>query len=707
MKKLKPSISILLVATISIYGALPSVWAANFNQQEYQGLLNKASQKQFVRVLVNLNVDVPLTAPSKQDITIKNKLAKTETALLGELDGNFIKQTLHRNNLGQVTLYVSPNGLKALAASKNVRGIFREPSTDLYSAAFDPANYIGDIEDTIARNGYADIEVDLNVENFDFDIDTSGRSVPKNSGALESELKSILPALHAELPESGVYNLGQLKANTSNPPTQGATQTFRVNAEGLYVLADNSKIRGVRLAGSDLRRPAVYDPDALNDARKNGFADVIVQLQPPAGYTPKQGLIPARAWDAQAKSLRRTLVDILSKFDAGSVTVASEFFGLGAAQIHLNQAAAEQLFKNPDPRIWRVVRNKPVAYPTLAESTALMNLPQAWNIGHTASGQYIAVLDTGIEKTHPFLQSSSGQSKVVYEACFGTTSTFYDPGSSSYINSVTRCPSPDSAGDSPLGLSDSAAPCTAATDSACFHGTHVAGIAAGKRSWNGLTGVAPDAGLIAIDVFSLLPTKPNGYRLAAFTADIAKALQTIDSSGLTQVTVNLSLGGGKHLSGSSCDSENSQESNLVTQLVQNLKSKNVAVVAATGNDSYRDGIAWPACISNVVKVAAIDDQLAAFVGVSNVADPANFVGPFFLAPGSYITSSGLSGSSQGAVGTSQAAPHVAGVYALVKAAVPGASWTDITNWISANAIPVNYVAGFNSGTFKRVYMPNL
>lgn len=330
-------------------------------------------------------------------------------------------------------------------------------------------------------------------------------------------------------------------------------------------------------------------------------------------------------------------------------------------------------------------------------------MPQAWNKGYTASGQYIAVLDTGIEKTHPFLQSLSGQ-KVAYEACFGTTGSFYDQGTSSYYNSVTRCPSPDASGDSPLGLFGSAAACTAATDSKCFHGTHVAGIATGKRSWNGLTGVAPDAGLIAIDIFSLVPTKPDGERLSAFTGDIAQGLQVIDSSGLTQITVNLSLAGGKYLdSVASCDSE----STLITQLVQNLKSKNVAVVAATGNAFYRDGIAWPACISNVVKVAAIHDQLGVFMLFSNIGNPANYVGPFYLAPGSYITSSGLNGNAQDAEGTSMAAPHVAGLYALVKAAVPGASWADITNWITANAIPVNFVPGFSNGTFKRVYLPNL
>lgn len=280
------------IATAFLCGMATALHAATFTEDEYRWLETKVNQKKFVRVLVNLDIDIPLAAPAKQDTVIKKNLAQTEATLIDELGNNVIKQTLHRNNLGQLTFYVNARGLETLITSKSVRGIFREPSSDLYSAAFDSANHISDIESAIAKNGYADIEIDLNVENFDFDIDINGRSTQKKSAALESELKLLLPALHSELPASGVYNLAELKANTSQLAIQGATQTIRVNAEGLYVLADNSKIRGIRLAGSDLRKRAVYDREILTDIRKNGYADVIVQLQPTAGYTPKQGLIP-------------------------------------------------------------------------------------------------------------------------------------------------------------------------------------------------------------------------------------------------------------------------------------------------------------------------------------------------------------------------------------------------------------------------------
>ena len=41
--------------------------------------------------------------------------------------------------------------------------------------------------------------------------------------------------------------------------------------------------------------------------------------------------------------------------------------------------------------------------PTLAESVPLIGGPAAWAAGYTGAGWTVAVLDTGIDKTHPFL----------------------------------------------------------------------------------------------------------------------------------------------------------------------------------------------------------------------------------------------------------------------------------------------------------------
>src|SRR5204863_9176946 len=98
------------------------------------------------------------------------------------------------------------------------------------------------------------------------------------------------------------------------------------------------------------------------------------------------------------------------------------------------------------------------ARPVEARTVSLVQGDQVWDVGYDGSGTVIAVLDTGVDSTHPFLAG-----KVVEEACYsstvaGVSQSFCPSGQPTQIGagSAVRCP-----------LSD------------CVHGTHVAGIAAG------------------------------------------------------------------------------------------------------------------------------------------------------------------------------------------------------------------------------------
>jgi subtilisin family serine protease len=56
--------------------------------------------------------------------------------------------------------------------------------------------------------------------------------------------------------------------------------------------------------------------------------------------------------------------------------------------------------------------------PVLAESAPLVAAPGAWNAGFRGAGRTVAIVDTGVDKSHPFLQG-----KVVAEACFSAPQT--------------------------------------------------------------------------------------------------------------------------------------------------------------------------------------------------------------------------------------------------------------------------------------------
>jgi subtilisin len=311
--------------------------------------------------------------------------------------------------------------------------------------------------------------------------------------------------------------------------------------------------------------------------------------------------------------------------------------------------------------------------PMLEQSGPLVQAPQAWAAGADGSGMVIAVLDTGVDSNHPFLAG-----KVVDEACF-----------------ASGIDGPGGSGDCPNGMDTqlgpgAAAPCafTIATQgffNECSHGTHVAGIAAG----NGeplvnvpRSGIARGADIMAVQVFSSEGGSPSASEsdiIAGLEHVLAKSQAPTGDGTFTVAAVNMSLGGDNFFTTAACDTA----APATKAAIDNLRNAGIATVVAAGNDGKNNMISVPGCISSAVSVGSTNDSGSAtdpFAvtptdGISSFSNRAPFLSLF--APGIWITSStplsDPNGDYQTIAGTSMATPHVAGAFAVLKQAMPGAN----------------------------------
>jgi subtilisin family serine protease len=226
----------------------------------------------------------------------------------------------------------------------------------------------------------------------------------------------------------------------------------------------------------------------------------------------------------------------------------------------------------------------------MASSNPVIGSNEAWAAGYTGSGWTVAVLDTGVDKTHPYF--STGGNKVVSEACYSSN---YSP----YSFSV--CPGGVEASTSV----DSGADCVEAADGypkameQCQHGTHIAGSIAGNDTEGPNYGVAKDADIIAIQVFSLFPTLCGGRDCAlSWTSDQIRGLERVYElrNDFDIAAVNMSLGGGRYFD--PCESDSRKA------IIDQLRSVGIATVIASGNFGDTNAISAPACIPTAVSVGA-------------------------------------------------------------------------------------------------------
>ena len=270
----------------------------------------------------------------------------------------------------------------------------------------------------------------------------------------------------------------------------------------------------------------------------------------------------------------------------------------------------------------------------LDKSVPYIGADTAHASSNKGKGTYLVLIDTGINVDHPMLKG-----RVALEACFTI---------------LRSCPN----GTNQQTGTGAAAPVD-------WHGSHVSGIMAG--SYEQYIGVAPEAKIIAINVFD--------KDLSSSETAITNALNWVSSisKNYNIAAVNMSLGTSRVYQGY-CDTV----SPPMTTAIKNLYDKDIAVVVAAGN-SYALGMSSPACISYAVSVASMtyDGYVNDFSNLSQNTT--------FAAPGYRIVSAGSGTTMRSATGTSMAAPHVVGIFAIYRQMYPTHTLQQAINRIKASS----------------------
>ncbi|MFD4529732.1 S8 family serine peptidase [Streptomyces sp. NPDC058470] len=278
-------------------------------------------------------------------------------------------------------------------------------------------------------------------------------------------------------------------------------------------------------------------------------------------------------------------------------------------------------------------------------SVPQIGAPEVWKAGYDGTGVKIAILDTGIDTSHPDVAG-----KVIAQQNFSTDADFQDHNG---------------------------------------HGTHVASTAAGTgaASDGKYRGVAPGA--------ELLNGKVLNSAGSGLTSDIVVGMEWAVEQGAD--VVNMSLGGTDTLG-----------TDPLEETVDALSDQALFVVAAGNSGPAASTIGTPGVAESALTVGAVDKQnvLASFSSRGPRFEDGG-VKPDVTAPGVNITAASAAGTLPDAPhptpeyvtisGTSMATPHVTGSAALLAQQHPGWSGQQIKSALVGSTAPGDYSV-FEQGT---------
>jgi subtilisin len=264
----------------------------------------------------------------------------------------------------------------------------------------------------------------------------------------------------------------------------------------------------------------------------------------------------------------------------------------------------------------------------------------AYQHGYRGAGARIAILDTGIDLDHPDLAASID-----------------------------------------IGLGRNCVDGTLPPNDGYGHGTHVAGTAAAPLNGIGVVGVAPEASLVAVKMFDDAGNSAESLAICALDHIISL---NEDADPANDVDV-ANMSWGEQRAWGDCASD------PLHAAICRAHAAGITLVAGSGNSAVDAGGFVPAAYPEVISVSALADfdaEPGGNMGCGFVAELFWFEcddtlaffsnhGPIDItAPGVQVLSTWAGGGWKTSSGTSMAAPHVAGIAALMVAAAPGLTPAD-------------------------------
>ncbi|MEA1969283.1 MAG: S8 family serine peptidase [Thermodesulfobacteriota bacterium] len=292
----------------------------------------------------------------------------------------------------------------------------------------------------------------------------------------------------------------------------------------------------------------------------------------------------------------------------------------------------------------------------------LINLPKAWDSSPGSSSVITAVLDTGVLMAHPDMEN---QLTNGYDFISNSDNSLDNDGIDN---------NPDDPGDKANGSTSS------------FHGTHVAGIiGAASNNGVGVSGIAWNSKIMPLRVLGRDGgTTYDTIQALKYAAGLANDSGTIPEQRAD--IINMSFGSTSY-------------SQAEQNTINTIKDLGIIMVAAAGNESTSQRT-YPAAYSGVISVSAVtmEKKAAWYTNYGSWID--------ISAPGGDTTMdlngdgypdgilSTCGDDSTGTIqmlytffqGTSMAAPHVSGVFALMKSVYSDLDFDSITNLLVSNTL---------------------